>query len=130
MISDRYILTASHCVNGKDLPPSWTLSHVRLGEWDLNNVNDCDDSFVNEKVCNEGVTQDIEIETKIPHPDYDPFGNNQHNDIALLRLRQNVNFNEFIKPICLPSEPALRSNDFVKQTLAVAGWGEKNNKII
>lgn len=95
---------------------------MRLGEWDLTTEQDCDDSFINEKVCSDGAF-DVEIIEKIPHPDYDPFGNNQHNDIALLRLNQKVQFNDFVKPICLTTEPALRSNNFVKQTLAVAGWG-------
>lgn len=114
LISQRYTLTASHCVNGKDLPTTWTLSHVRLGEWDLSQQEDCDSSFINEKVCSENPI-DAEVEQKIPHPQYDPYGTNQHNDIALLRLTYDVHYTDFIKPICLPSAPALRSNDFIKQ---------------
>jgi len=114
-------LTASHCVNGKDLPTTWALTGVRLGEWDINSEADCED-FQNEQVCSSPV-KDIAIEQKIPHESYDPQASSQHNDIALLRLAEDVQFNDFIRPICLPSEPTLRSNDFVKQTLSVAGWG-------
>ncbi len=34
------------------------------------------------------------------HPDFQP--NNYNNDIALLKLRDRVEFNELIRPICLP----------------------------
>lgn len=119
-MNDRYVLTASHCVNGKDLPTTWSLTGVRLGEWDTSTVEDCDDSFVNERVCSQPAV-DIEIEEKIPHPEYDPQAANQHNDIALLRLSQNVRYTEYIKPICLPVDISLRNNNFIKQTLSVAG---------
>ena len=135
LINNRYVLTAryieyhlnnlqkdynfnillySHCVNGKDLPPTWTLSTVRLGEWDTATAQDCDDSFTNEKICLPPAIG-IPIEEQIPHPNYDPFGANQHNDIALLRLAQDVQYTDYIKPICLPTEPTVRNNDFVKQ---------------
>lgn len=77
------------------------------------NVTDCTE-LVNEKVCNDPAL-DYEIEQRIPHPQYDPYGTNQHNDIALLRLKYQVKYTDFIKPICLPVETALRSNDFIKQ---------------
>ena len=76
--------------------------------------NDCDASFINEKVCSNPPV-DFEVEQKIPHPEYDPYGTNQHNDIALLRMRYEVQYSQFIKPICLPSAPALKANDFVNQ---------------
>jgi len=123
LISNRYVLTASHCVNGKDLPTTWSLTDVRLGEWDTSTSVDCDDSFINEKICNEAPI-DVPIELKIPHENYDPQAANQHNDIALLRLAQNVPYTPYIRPICLPSDPSTRNNDFVKQTLSVAGWGK------
>lgn len=114
---------ASHCVNGKDLPTTWQLTGVRLGEWDTSTDQDCDDSFVNENVCNDPAI-DVPIEALIPHENYDPQASNQHNDIALLRLAQNVRYTLYIKPICLPVDQNLRNNDFVKQTLSVAGWGK------
>lgn len=105
------------------MPTTWSLTGVRLGEWDTQTDIDCDDSFVDEKVCNDPAI-DVQIEQKIPHENYDPNASNQHNDIALLRLAQNVPFTSFIRPICLPVDQTIRNNDFVKQTLSVAGWGE------
>jgi hypothetical protein len=116
-------------VNGKDLPPTWSLSHVRLGEWDTAQDRDCDDSYVGEQICSEPVI-DVEIEEKIPHPEYGPNANNQHNDIALLRLVQNVPFSDFIKPICLPNEPTLRQKNFDRLTMTVAGFGKFKDIIV
>jgi hypothetical protein len=113
LINKRYVLTASHCVNGKDLPPTWNLSTIRLGEWDTNSEQDCDTRY-DKDACSPPVI-DVVIEEKIPHPNYDPFGNNQHNDIALLRLSQDVTFSEFITPICLPIPQSLRDADLVKR---------------
>lgn len=96
---------------------------VRLGEWDTATAVDCDESFTDGTVCNDPPV-DIPVELKIPHENYDPHGSNQHNDIALLRLSQEVRFSTFIRPICLPVEPTIRNNLFEKQTLSVAGWGE------
>ncbi|CRL07282.1 CLUMA_CG020261, isoform A [Clunio marinus] len=123
LVTSRYVLTASHCVNGKDLPSTWSLTGVRLGEWDTSTEIDCDESFVNERVCNDPPV-DVAIEEKLPHPNYDPFASNQHNDIALLRLIQNVPFSIYVRPICLPVDSSIRNKDFVKQTLSVAGWGK------
>jgi len=105
------------------LPTTWSLTGVRLGEWDTGSDVDCDNSYEGETLCNEAPV-DVPIEQKIPHEQYDPQGANQHNDIALLRLSRDVTYTTYIRPICLPSEPRLKTNDFVKQTLSVAGWGE------
>ena len=42
------------------------------------------------------------IQEKFKHESYNPITNN--NDIALLKLTENVKFNEYIYPICLPSK--------------------------
>lgn len=40
------------------------------------------------------------VERIILHPHFEP--DNYNNDIALLRLSQRVEFNELIRPVCLP----------------------------
>lgn len=119
LINERYVLTASHCVNGKAIPKDWVLSHVRLGEYDIKTEQDC---YLDDCVGPEAVL-DVPIEKHIPHENYDPASKNQYHDIALLRLSQPVKYNSFIKPICLPTNPQLRSADFVGNSLEVAGWG-------
>lgn len=123
LINDRYVLTASHCVNGKDIPATWSLTGVRLGEWDTTLETDCQ--------TNEDGTQDcsvpplnIPVTEKIPHESYNPQSKNQANDIALLRLGSSVTYSDFIKPICLPRSQVLRTFNFDGVSLQVAGWGK------
>ena len=56
-----------------------------------------------------------DIEQVILHEDY---RYPQHNDIALLRVRGSIQFNEFVKPICVDASV------FPSGTLCyVTGWG-------
>ncbi|XP_058450366.1 serine protease easter-like [Malaya genurostris] len=121
LINDRYVLTASHCVNGKDIPTTWDLVEVRLGEWDTSTAQDCDGLGVDSDCSPDPV--DVIIERKLPHPDYNPQSLEQYNDIAMLRLAQRIAYSEFIKPICLPRSVELKNKDIVGQHLQVAGWG-------
>ncbi|XP_032521123.2 CLIP domain-containing serine protease HP8-like [Danaus plexippus] len=122
LISPRYVMTAAHCVKGSDLPLNWRLSQVRLGEWNVATKTDCvrDD-------CSPDPL-DINIEEIIPHEDYDP-DKGQQNDIALLRLARNVAFNDFVKPICLPVNSALKKSTFENIDMEVAGWGKTETKL-
>ena len=60
---------------------------MRLGEWNTSSEVDCfhDD-------CS-GPVQDIPVELIIPQEGYNADDANQHNDIALLRLAFNAQFN-------------------------------------
>lgn len=63
---------------------------VRLGEW--NTTTDIDCVSVNGKQDCNAQPVDLEIEETILHPDYNSNSVNKHNDIALLRLNQDVVF--------------------------------------
>ncbi|XP_023941050.1 CLIP domain-containing serine protease HP8 [Bicyclus anynana] len=123
LISSRYVLTAAHCVKGSDLPESWKVSEVRLGEWDTSSDIDCarpDDCAPR--------PLDVPVEEIIAHEQYVPTDNHQQNDIALLRLAYDVPFNDFVKPICLPVAPSLRRQTFEGADMEVAGWGKTETK--
>ncbi|KYM93571.1 Serine protease easter [Cyphomyrmex costatus] len=107
LISKRYILTAAHCVKGKDLPTNWRLSSVRLGEYDTDTDRDCIPDGVDEQIA---------------HENYRPLSRDQSYDIALLRLSRDVPFTRYIKPICLPS------NSTINGKLFVAGWGKTETR--
>lgn len=98
---------------------SWILSSVRIGEWNTKTNIDCspdDESFCAPPVI------DIDIAEKIVHPDYRSRSRSQHHDIALLRLASAVdNFNDFVKPICLPLDESLIKKNFSGFSLDVAG---------
>lgn len=112
-------MTASHCVNGPGLAQAgYRLISVRMGEWDLSQNPDCDE----ENICASPV-QDIPIAEFISHEMYIPSSKAQKHDIALLRLERSVTFSDWIKPICLPVSAELKTKNFDKEPLIVAGWG-------
>ena len=62
----------------------------------------------------------IKIEKIIIHPSF--VATKKGYDIALIRLAEDVNWNRFIKPICVSNNP---STLFTGETATVAGWGAK-----
>lgn len=79
LISDQWILTASHCVEGA------TNLNIYLGDHDYERV---------------GTETIIPASTWI-YLKYDE--DNFSNDIALVKLRAPVQFSDKISPVCLPS---------------------------
>ncbi|KAF9796702.1 hypothetical protein SFRURICE_008112 [Spodoptera frugiperda] len=97
-------------------------TQVRLGEWNTTSDVDCfhDD-------CS-GPVQDIPVEEIIAQENYDPQDSQQHHDIAMLRLAYNAQYNDFVKPICLPMTNELRNSFFEGFDLEVAGWGKTETR--
>lgn len=63
---------------------------------------------------NDGTEQNIPVEKVIVHPKY----YNLDYDIALLKLKQDIKFNSYVSPVCLPEF------DFPVGTACfVSGWG-------
>ncbi|XP_063698019.1 serine protease easter-like, partial [Culicoides brevitarsis] len=119
LISDRYVITAAHCIprygNSR-----FRLINVHLGEYDVRTSLDCDPD--DPSVCADPL-QVIPVAKEIPHEGYDT--QNLNNDIALLRLARKAKFTYYVKPICLPTDPALKSSEItVRQEFDVAGWGK------
>ena len=50
----------------------------------------------------DGSEQTIAVETAFVHPQYND--DTTHNDIALIKLAQDLTFNDFVQPACLPVE--------------------------
>lgn len=121
LINKRYVLTAAHCIKGKDLPANWRLTSVRLGEYDTDTERDCvPDTETTFQCADDPVT--VGVEEQIAHEEYRPLSRDQRYDIALLRLSRDVTFTTFIKPICLPV------NSSVGGRLYVAGWGKTETR--
>ncbi|XP_011874753.1 PREDICTED: uncharacterized protein LOC105565840 [Vollenhovia emeryi] len=121
LINKRYVLTAAHCIKGKDLPTNWRLTSVRLGEYNTDTEQDCVPNGDNTELCiDDPVT--VGVEEQFAHEEYRPLSRDQRYDIALLRLSRDVTFTTYIKPICLPSNPSLSGKLFV------AGWGKTENR--
>ncbi|XP_050677290.1 serine protease snake-like [Leptidea sinapis] len=105
LISSRYVLTAGHCIKVPRRRPEGP-SIVRLGDQNLDpNVQD------------RATPVDVPIKNIVPHPEYRPPG--KYNDIALLELHTDVDFETNIRPACLWTKP-----DFAKHSKVLAtGWG-------
>ncbi|XP_029711305.2 serine protease Hayan-like [Aedes albopictus] len=103
LISDRFLLTAAHCVVGKKIV------HVRLGTLSL------EDNTVGEEPVIIGIE-----EPKYIHPNYTKVNRRMlRNDIALLKLNRTV-VEEFLIPACLYTE---QSDPLPGVPLSIAGWG-------
>lgn len=100
LINDLYILTAAHCLNS-NIDVSKMV--VTLGSHTL------EDRYQ---------TSNVQVESLHLHPEYNPAG--EINDIALIRLRDRVIFNDIVRPICLTD-----STEY--EHLFVTGWGLVSN---
>ncbi|KAG6460052.1 hypothetical protein O3G_MSEX011739 [Manduca sexta] len=122
LISNKYVLTAGHCVKGPILEAG-TPKYVHLGEYNTTNEGpDCVSSGAGQPDCNEGIIR-ATIDEIIPHPDYlKPNNFYEQHDIALIRLRVWAPRTEFIRPICLPKIDHTLSLP-PNYKFQVAGWG-------
>lgn len=104
IINSRWILTAAHCfvLGNKRKPTDW---RMRVGEHNLKEEEDR--------------ATLMEVEKIIIHP-VRHAGELIDQDIALVKLVRDIEFSEYISPVCLP-EP---EDTFPGGTAcAVAGWG-------
>merc|ERR1719193_2095744 len=104
IINRRYVLTAAHCLYDK-YNNKHPVSGVKViaGEHDI-----CDN-------VNEG-GQLIEVERFIERSDYA----NNANDIAILKLKSDIQFGARVMPACLPTDP---TKMYVGEEAIVSGWG-------
>lgn len=70
--------------------------------------------------------QKITVEQSWTHPHYD--SNNYNSDIALLYLSNNVIFNEYAVPICLPSPSLATLLSQEGHVGTVSGWGATHER--
>ncbi|EDV94460.1 GH19618 [Drosophila grimshawi] len=112
LITDRFVLTAAHCVN-----QARKLIGVRMGDHDLNKEEDCQVLGGRRRVCLPPY-EEYGIESIRSHPNYE----SNNNDIALIKVDRPVNFKWHIKPICLPIDK--NSQDITyDQSFYISGWG-------
>lgn len=89
---------------------------VRLGEYDTSTDVDCLGQLCADPVVNLGV------EAKMPHENYNEKSKNRANDIGLIRLSADVQYSEYIKPICLPTSVTYTRTPPNSKYVS-AGWG-------
>ncbi|XP_063369669.1 venom serine protease 34-like [Cydia amplana] len=103
IISQRYVVTAAHCVAGR---AASSLS-VIVGEHDKTTGGDT------------SATQGFNVERVTVHPLYS--SSNYDYDIAILRLGKDIVFSDRVGPVCLPFK--FVNTDFAGSRFTLLGWG-------
>lgn len=120
LMNERYVLTAAHCV--REFPEDWKIVGVRLGEYDVKTDQDCEGEGPY-KICAD-LHQDFSVEKIIVHEDYNATKVSSWNDIALIRLAQDVVYSEYIHPVCLPIGGEERHRNNTNQRAIEVGWSK------
>ncbi|XP_034476256.1 serine protease grass-like [Drosophila innubila] len=115
LIHKRYVLTAAHCFNNQEL------LYVRLGEHNITSDTDCRLNSQKLHVCAPPV-QNLAIERVFLHEQYSQ--QTGHNDIALVKLKYDVENTVSIKPICLPVNETLQKLVETLSIFRITGWGK------
>ncbi|XP_053679073.1 CLIP domain-containing serine protease B4-like [Anopheles nili] len=119
LLNRRFVLSAAHCF--VRLPAGVELYKVRLGEWDTESERDCEDEE-DELSCAAAV-QDFGYDRLIIHEHYTGTHTDRANDIALIKLDGLVEYNPFVKPICLPEPNTPNKEKLYFGNMWAAGWG-------
>ncbi|XP_058457821.1 transmembrane protease serine 9-like isoform X2 [Malaya genurostris] len=107
LISDQFVMTAAHCTLDDALKPRPGTMVVQLGQ------NDLFESSVN--------MREVRVDKITTHPLFDPVS--KTNDIALLELSSNVQFNDYIQPACLPKKQDSERLNLFGMLGSIIGWG-------
>ena len=103
LISENYVLTAAHCVDGASYFDIMAGAH-------------------NVRESSEPHRQEITSYNGFTHPNWDY--NTLANDIALIELPSPIAFNDWIKPSCLPTSGDTADEG---ELVTVTGWGKPSD---
>ncbi|XP_067641419.1 serine protease persephone-like isoform X2 [Eurosta solidaginis] len=105
LIDKRFVLTAAHCVNRRDVIPII----VRLGVTDFSSADQMQNSI------------DVPIETVHIHKDYNSL--QKYDDIAIIELKNEIEYSSLVFPACLHTD---LTDPPANAQLNVTGWGTTN----
>lgn len=123
IVGRRWVLTAAHCVRSQLVGNLI----VRTGGHTLTR---------SANHINSHLERDFLVDQIVMHDDFSRYDNltasqmkssaNTNNaDIALLKLRHDIHWNEFVWPVCFPNSEA---GNFSGHDAVVIGWGKLNEK--
>ncbi|XP_018008924.1 trypsin-1 [Hyalella azteca] len=105
LISDRYVLTAGHCVRGVNVKSLKVMVGEHMRSFPI-----------------ETRSKAYQAVHYVVHPNFNH--SNFESDIALVKLSDKVPYKWYARPACLP----LPKRDYVGQLGLVAGWGRTTEK--
>ncbi|XP_050720945.1 tryptase-like [Eriocheir sinensis] len=107
LVSRRWVVTAAHCINNKAFSFTRTAAvwQVLLGQHD--------------RGATEARGVVTGVHSLVTHASFKDY---QH-DIALLQLREDVTYTDYIQPICLPDTAPLDTESFLGIKCVATGWG-------
>ncbi|XP_072473715.1 prothrombin [Notamacropus eugenii] len=111
LISDRWILTAAHCLFYPPWDKNFTVEDllVRIGKHHRSKYE-------------RSMEKIAKLEKILIHPKYN-WKENLDRDIALLKLKQPIPFSDYIHPVCLPSKDIVHKLFLSGYKGRVTGWG-------
>ncbi|UXI22791.1 Insulin-like growth factor 2 mRNA-binding protein 1 [Sarcoptes scabiei] len=107
LISEWWVLTAAHCIGTKSNVTGWT---INLG--------------VTRRTSSPLFVRQREVAKLIKHPRFQMSLDYYYSDdIALVLLKEKVEFDEFLRPVCLPANSSVEVEPGTH--CVVIGWGKK-----
>ncbi|GJQ74214.1 CLIPB15 [Trypoxylus dichotomus] len=116
LIHRKFVLTAAHCIVGKGVEHLGPLEKIILGMHNDTKARTCVD-----QKCSDP-PRSVDVLPQIIHPEYN--SSTHIHDIALIPLKERVDFTDFIKAICLPT---VTTN---APSFTISGWGRTETDII
>ncbi|XP_022175321.1 tryptase beta-2-like isoform X2 [Myzus persicae] len=108
LIHPRVILTAAHCVRGKDVK----LMKVRVGVWDTQSNSNEEDR--------EKSHEDRGVSKVVYHPNHN--NGTMYNDVALVELESEITLHPHVNVICIPNNE--KQINYDPQSCVSTGWGK------
>ncbi|KAJ6224689.1 hypothetical protein RDWZM_003234 [Blomia tropicalis] len=104
LVDKQWVITAAHCIiNPLFMLPQAKHWEVRVGEY--------------HQKMEDGYEQTYPVSDVFHYPLYKGYDN----DIALMKLSESVQTNEFVQPICLPTSSRF---DYFDRECVASGWGK------
>lgn len=99
---------------------------VVFSEWNANKRAPCNPEVTETKQCR----KEYSIEEHIIHPMFERDSLSMRHDLAMIKTETEVEFDDYVKPICLPFSNRIQELPIDGELFTVTGWGQTELGII